>query len=43
MQHYRLCSRCGHNTPTPGGIELKPGRWYCASCWIKYLAGKAAA
>lgn len=40
MQHYRLCSKCGHKTPTLGGVELKPGRWYCASCWVKYLNRK---
>ena len=36
MTNYRLCSQCRNTMPTYGGVELKPGRWYCAKCWVNY-------
>lgn len=31
----RFCDKCERKQPPEGGIQMSPGRWYCASCWIK--------
>ena len=30
----RECDKCGHQKDASGGIETRPGRWLCASCWV---------
>lgn len=32
---FKLCSRCGQSRPPEGGVEMGPGRWRCAACWVK--------
>lgn len=32
---FKACAKCNDMRPPEGGIELKPGRWVCASCWTK--------
>lgn len=31
----RLCDKCETKKPPEGGIQMRPGRWLCASCWLK--------
>ena len=31
----RFCDKCERKQPPEGGIQMGPGRWYCASCWLK--------
>lgn len=42
MKAFRLCARCHHDRLVEGGVEIAPGRWLCASCWVKYLNRKTA-
>jgi hypothetical protein len=34
-QPMRLCDKCETKKPPEGGIQMGPGRWYCAACWLK--------
>lgn len=36
----RECDHCKHQRDQAGGIELRPGRWLCASCWAIRLQKK---
>jgi hypothetical protein len=31
----KFCDNCESKQPTEGGIQMRPGRWLCASCWLK--------
>lgn len=31
----RLCDKCETKRIPEGGVQLGPGRWYCAACWVK--------
>ena len=31
---FKNCSRCKHDKPPEGGIELSPTKWYCGPCWV---------
>lgn len=30
----QYCGKCGTTQPIEGGVDLGPGRWRCALCWI---------
>jgi hypothetical protein len=34
-QTLRHCDKCETKKPPEGGIEMRPGRWLCASCWLR--------
>ncbi len=29
------CDKCETKKPPEGGIQMKPGRWLCANCWLR--------
>ena len=31
----RFCDKCERRQPQEGGVQMGPGRWYCASCWVR--------
>ena len=31
----KLCDKCETKKPPEGGVQMAPGRWYCAPCWVK--------
>lgn len=31
----KFCDKCEIKQPPEGGIQMRPGRWLCASCWLK--------
>lgn len=33
----RLCNKCDKTRKPEGGIEMSATRWFCSSCYIKYL------
>jgi hypothetical protein len=30
----KFCDKCETKQPPEGGIQMRPGRWLCASCWL---------
>lgn len=40
MTAFRYCNHCDRDRLVDGGVQLNPGRWLCASCWMKYLSRK---
>ena len=32
---FKYCDKCETMKPPEGGIQMKPGRWLCANCWLK--------
>lgn len=36
----RPCSKCGHDKPPEGGIQMSPARWVCAGCWRLFNSRK---
>jgi hypothetical protein len=30
----KLCDKCETKQPPEGGIQMRPGRWLCAQCWL---------
>lgn len=37
---FRECSKCNDMRAPEGGIELRPGKWVCHSCWTKRVWSK---
>ena len=35
----KFCDKCKKTTEPMGGVSMR-NKWYCGSCWIKYLNGK---
>jgi hypothetical protein len=33
-RHTKLCAECETLRPIAGGVDLRPGRWVCAACWL---------
>ncbi len=31
----KFCDKCEIKQPPEGGVQMRPGRWLCASCWLK--------
>lgn len=34
-QPLRFCDKCEIRQPPEGGVQMRVGRWYCASCWLR--------
>jgi hypothetical protein len=30
----RFCDKCEIKQPPEGGVQMRPGRWLCAQCWL---------
>jgi hypothetical protein len=39
---FKDCAKCSTSRPPEGGIEMKPGRWVCASCWSRITQSHVA-
>lgn len=35
VHQLKLCTSCKDKRVPEGGIDLGPGRWFCAACWAK--------
>lgn len=35
LHQMKFCDKCETKQPPEGGVQMRPGRWYCAQCWLK--------
>jgi len=41
VHQFKHCSKCNESRAPEGGIDLGPGKWYCANCWaLKAIKNK---
>jgi hypothetical protein len=38
----RVCVKCNRERLPEGGVEIKPGRWYCHACWHIFTQRKSS-